>query len=138
MNDDLNQQPANIKKPPDPFLADELGKKVELKPEAKNWLELANEDFESAEWLYKGARYPHAVYHYCQALEKQLKGVQVELMDRVPKKTHNLRTLFKESGLEENEVQLAAFTELNKHYARVRYRDIAQVKYTHLTQVHLI
>jgi HEPN domain-containing protein len=100
-----------------------------MKPEAKNWFKLAVEDFRSAEWLASGARYPHAIYHYCQALEKLLKGIQVEKRDVVPEKTHNLRTLLKNSGLEAIEEQLTSLTELNKHYARVRYRDIAQVNY---------
>ena len=100
-----------------------------MKAATKNWLGLADESYQDAEYLFKGARHPNAVYHYWQALEKILKAAQVELVAQVPKKIHNLVTLANQSGLKFSTEQLASLKELSKHYRRVRYRDLSQAHY---------
>jgi HEPN domain-containing protein len=109
-----------------------------MKPETENWVKLAKEDYEDALYLFKGARYPNAVYHLCQAIEKLLKGAQTELVNQVPKKIHNLRTLGKESGLSLSEAQYKILKDLRKHYERVRYRDLSRAHYNTKAKVEPI
>src|SRR4030067_1125623 len=58
-----------------------------MKPEAKNWIGLAEEDYHDSLYLFKAARYPNAVYLLCQAIEKLLKAIQVEIASQPPQKT---------------------------------------------------
>lgn len=109
-----------------------------MKPETQNWLSLAKEDYESCLYLFKGAYHPQAVYHLCQAIEKLLKAVYIEICNQVPRKIHNLRTLGKQSGLHLSEDQIKILTDLTKHYERVRYRDIGKVHYNTKAKVEPI
>jgi len=62
--------------------------------DAKEWIEIADNDFDSAILLNEAVRkhYEIICYHCSQAVEKYLKGYLVS-MDIVPKKTHDLRFL---------------------------------------------
>lgn len=95
-----------------------------MKPE--NWLDLAKMDFDDSLYLLKGARYPNAVYHLCQAVEKILKAAQVKFKSTVPRKTHQLGDLAKASGLEFTPEQTKFLEALTKDYGRVRYSDYAR------------
>lgn len=73
-----------------------------MSQDAENWLKLATEDYDTALYLFEGARHPYAVYFMCQAIEKLLKGIQIQLKQQQPRKVHNLRNLAKASGLRFN------------------------------------
>jgi len=62
--------------------------------DVKEWIEIADNDFDSAVLLNEAVRKHHEIicYHCSQAVEKYLKGYLVS-MDIVPKKTHDLRYL---------------------------------------------
>ena len=62
--------------------------------DVKEWIEIADNDLDSAILLNEAARkhYEIICYHCSQAAEKYLKGYLVS-MDIVPKKTHDLRFL---------------------------------------------
>jgi HEPN domain-containing protein len=100
-----------------------------MKAATKNWVGLAEEDYATSLYLFKGARYPYAVYVLCQALEKLLKAAQVEFAHGMPKKVHNLPLLARSSGLTFSAEQRQALKALTRHYQRVRYRDLAQAAY---------
>jgi HEPN domain-containing protein len=62
--------------------------------DVKEWIEIADNDFDSAILLNEAVRKHHEIicYHCSQAVEKYLKGYLVS-MNIVPKKTHDLRFL---------------------------------------------
>jgi HEPN domain-containing protein len=100
-----------------------------MKTETKNWIKLAAEAYDDSLYLFKGARYPAAIYHMGQAIEKVLKAAQTEISEEIPKKTHNLERLGQKSGLDLSDNQHQILRELRKHYEKVRYRDFAQIYY---------
>lgn len=101
----------------------------ELKPETVNWVKLARLDYRDSLYLHRAARHPNAVYLMCQAIEKLLKGAQVELLSQRPKKIHDLEVLAHNSGLEFSDEYYELLKDLTTHYERVPYRDIGQVHY---------
>ncbi len=96
---------------------------------SKNWIDLAKDDFDTGMYLFDGARYPHAIYTLCQAVEKLLKASQIKLRRETPKKIHNLVSLGKSSGLDVDDNQYDLLEVLNTHYGRIRYRDLSQTHY---------
>lgn len=100
-----------------------------MKTEAKHWMDLAESDYDASLYLFRGARYPHAVYFLCQSIEKLLKSVQVELTNTAPKKIHRLENLANQTPLKFSGEHLNTLTDLSKHYSRVRYPDISQTHY---------
>lgn len=100
-----------------------------MKKIAKTWLNFAKSDFESALYLFNGARYPQAIYLGCQSLEKLLKAVQIELTKNPPKKTHRLENLAIKTGLKFTKTQIENLTELSKIYGKIRYPDVSQSFY---------
>src|SRR5262245_57267935 len=100
-----------------------------MKSEAQTWLDLAKMDYDDSLYLFKGARYPNAIYHICQALEKILKAAQVKFKSTVPRKTHQLGDLAQASGLEFTSEQTRFLEALTKDYGRVRYSDYARTFY---------
>ena len=93
------------------------------------WLSFAEGDYSSACYLFGGARYPQAIYLVCQAIEKLLKAVQIELTDDHPKKIHRLENLAKSSSLYFSDDQYNSLTDLSKIYGKIRYPDISQASY---------
>ncbi|PIY80239.1 MAG: hypothetical protein COY80_04045 [Candidatus Pacebacteria bacterium CG_4_10_14_0_8_um_filter_42_14] len=100
-----------------------------MKKITADWLLTAAGDFDSAQYLFDGARYPHAVYFLCLAIEKVLKAAQVEFTDLTPKKIHRLENLAKDSTLDFSEDQYDRLSDLSKIYSKIRYPDIAQASY---------
>ncbi|MDA1061072.1 MAG: HEPN domain-containing protein [bacterium] len=100
-----------------------------MKALTNTWLKTAEADYDTASYLFEGARYPHAIYFLCQAIEKLLKAAQVEFTDLTPKKIHRLENLAHDSTLEFSDDQYDILTDLSKIYSKIRYPDIAQVSY---------
>jgi HEPN domain-containing protein len=92
--------------------------------DVKEWIEIADNDFDSAILLNEAVRKHNEIicYHCSQAVEKYLKGYLVS-MDIVPKKTHDLRFLnslcIELDNLFENLITECAF--LNKFANDIRY-----------------
>jgi len=88
------------------------------------WMQMADDDFDSAKILNVSARkhYEIICYHCAQAAEKYLKGYIV-FKDIVPKKTHDLRFLnnlcIELDGKFGNLITECAF--LNKYANDIRY-----------------
>ena len=100
-----------------------------MREETKNWLDLADSDFDASLYLLDGARYPQAVYLLCQAVEKILKAALIEFANQPPKKTHHLKHLASQTGLPFSTEQAQIIRALDRDYQRVRYRDMAQASY---------
>lgn len=109
-----------------------------LKVEAKQWLDIAQSDYECSLYLYDGGRYPQAVYMLCQSVEKVLKAALVEIADLPPKKIHRLENIASDTGIAFSTTQYDLLTDLSKHYSRVRYPDISRVSYNSKEKVHQI
>ena len=109
-----------------------------MKEDAKKWFKIAESDFASCEYLFKGAHYPQAIYYLCQSLEKILKASQIEFKDSAPQKIHRLENIAIKSGIRFTKSQLNTLTELSKHYSRVRYPDISKVSYNTKSKVEPI
>lgn len=109
-----------------------------MKEETQEWLTIAQEDYSDSLYLFKGARYPNAIYFICQAIEKLLKAVQIESFDQIPKKTHSLTSLAKTSGLSFSEGQIQMLEDLFAHFNRVRYPDYQRTKYNTKAKVEPI
>lgn len=100
-----------------------------IKPEARQWVDIAEGDFDSSLYLFEGARYPQAIYLLCQALEKILKAALIEFAGVTPQKIHRLENIAHDTGLSFSDSQYDMLTDLSKHYSRVRYPDISRVSY---------
>ena len=57
------------------------------------WLDLCNDDLETAKWLLKGERLLHCGYFCHQVVEKAFKAVVVKRAGEIPPKTHDLPKL---------------------------------------------
>lgn len=96
---------------------------------AKEWYEIAQEDYEVSLYLYKGAHYPQSIYFICQSLEKLLKAARIEISNQPVPKIHDLDKLAQKSGIEFSESRLTKLENLSVHYRRVRYPDIRRIHY---------
>ena len=94
------------------------------------WLKIAKEDYDTAFYLYDGARYPQALYFLCQSLEKLLKAILVESSEKTPQKTHRLENIAVEIDTNFDKSLLLDLEEFSKHYGRVRYPDFSQEMYS--------
>lgn len=90
----------------------------------KKWFTFATADLRDAEILFRNKSYRGCIVHCHQAVEKYLKGVIVELGERV-RKTHDLPTLLSDSGLNFPKEILDFMHELNAYYQPSRYPDTA-------------
>ena len=60
-----------------------------MKKETKEWLNIAEEDKEVAEMTWKTKRYVYAIMFWQQAVEKIIKAYTTEVVNILPKKTHD-------------------------------------------------
>ena len=109
-----------------------------MRSDTKEWLEIAQEDYDDSLYLFKAARHPNAVYHMCQAVEKILKAAQVEFARTAPKKTHELEKVADKTTIAFSEKQRQILKSLSKHYRRVRYPDIQRSHYNTKAKVEEI
>lgn len=100
-----------------------------MKDETKSWLQVAQEHYDNALFLYEGSRYSLAVYCCHQALEAILKAAIVELKNKVPPKSHNLDALARETQLNFPSSWFEELAEITRHYWRVRYPDFRRYIY---------
>ena len=95
------------------------------------WLEIANDDFYSAQVLNESVRKPYEIicYHCAQAVEKYLKGY-LSYNDIVPQKTHNLIFLHELCVEKENsfEVLRTECSLLNRFTNEIRYPHRIEIK----------
>ncbi|MDA8325327.1 MAG: HEPN domain-containing protein [Nitrospiraceae bacterium] len=63
-----------------------------MRKETEEWVKIADEDLQSAEYLFEKSLYRMACYHAQQTVEKLLKAVLVELEIEIPR-VHNLLDL---------------------------------------------
>lgn len=109
-----------------------------MKKETRVWFKIAEEDFKDMEIMRKAKRYRGAVFFAQQAVEKIIKAWVVEYKNQVPRKSHNIKLLLKDTGLNLNEIKELDANELTLAYTRVRYVDLSQQYYNTKEQVDKI
>src|SRR5438874_2667688 len=66
----------------------------------EEWLRQADYDLETADFMLQGGRRFYAVFMAHLAVEKALKGIYQKRLNRTPPRTHNLRLLVDQAGLQ--------------------------------------
>ena len=91
----------------------------------KNWIALAEYDFETAKAMMKSGRYLYVAFTCQQTIEKALKALYVKEKEETPPYTHNLIRLAEElSGIKPIDEDANRFLErLNSYYIQSRYTE---------------
>ena len=91
----------------------------------KNWLSLAEYDFETAKAMLKSGRYLYVAFTCQQTIEKTLKALYVKEKEETPPYTHNLIKLLNEISLSSKiDGDKKKFMEtLNSYYVESRYTE---------------
>lgn len=95
----------------------------EIKQRVEEWFRQADYDYGTAEVLFDAGRYIYNVFMSHLALEKALKGLYLERLNREPPKTHNLDYLCTEIGLQLLEQDRPFIDEINNLCIPTRYPD---------------
>ena len=98
----------------------------------EEWLNQADYDLDTAEFMFRGKRYFYAVFMCHLAIEKALKGVYHKRSGRIPPKTHNLEFLLDKMKLEPPDEMKVFITSINQQNVTTRYpEDIRTVQETY-------
>jgi len=90
---------------------------------AAQWLQQADYDMETAEFMYEGGRYFYAVFMCHLSVEKALKALYQDKIKCIPPKTHNLVYLLREIGLKPQETIGKFIVKLNEASIATRYPE---------------
>ncbi len=93
--------------------------------EAKDWIERAIKDFDTANYLFDGKKYEECSFYCQQSVEKALKAVLLIKTGEL-RKVHDLFILGKEAKIPE--LQLNELKELSLAYVYSRYPDVPKLK----------
>ena len=91
----------------------------------KNWLALAEYDFETAKAMMKSGRYLYVAFTCQQTIQKVLKALYVKEKEETQPYTHNLIRLIEELSVNEQiDEDANRFLErLNSYYIQSRYTE---------------
>ena len=96
---------------------------MDIKKIVDYWIHGSEEDYKTAQALFSGNRYTHALFFCHLTIEKILKGLVVKKSHTHSPLEHNLLQLAKLSGLEFSTEQLERLAEINTFNIRGRYDD---------------
>ncbi len=88
------------------------------------WFKQAEYDIKTARIMFKNERYIYAVFMCHLSIEKALKGLYHQSLEKTPPKTHNLIFLAEKIRLELNEEQHNFLYSLNIASVPTRYPDV--------------
>jgi HEPN domain-containing protein len=91
------------------------------KEAVKRWMESADDDWETAEALYKSKKFAHCLFFGHLALEKSLKALFIYQKDSVPPITHDVLLLAKKIGYPLDEQNIGDFSEITTFNIEARY-----------------
>ena len=89
----------------------------------EEWLKQADYDLDTADFMFKGKRYIYAVFMCHLSIEKALKGLYQERLNKIPPKTHNLIYLAKKANIEVPEDIGRFIVKLNQASILTRYPE---------------
>jgi len=87
------------------------------------WFKQADYDLKTAEYLFKGKRYVYTVFMCHLSLEKTLKGLYQEKLNKLPPKVHNLIYLIEKIGIELPDDLFDWISALNRLSIPTRYPE---------------
>ncbi len=89
-----------------------------------HWANQSSDDWESAELLFKGKKYLHALFFAHLSIEKICKAHWVRASEgNIPPKTHNLIFLLSQTSVELTDDQKEFLLELNRFQIEGRYPE---------------
>jgi len=96
-----------------------------LKPKTKNWINLAQEDFEVAGHLFEKKKYLHCLFFCQQTIEKALKAIYHEKYDKTPPRKHDLGALVDAAGIlsQLDKLKTDLLDTLSLYYIESRYAE---------------
>ena len=71
-----------------------------MRKETKNFKDSAIYDLQTAESMFVSGRYIYVIFMCHLSIEKMLKAITAEILQKMPPKTHNLIYLIKISGIQ--------------------------------------
>lgn len=94
----------------------------------KNWLALADYDYETAKAMFQSGRYIYVAFTCQQFIEKWLKAIYVKKRKKTPPYIHNLIKLVHETGCfqELTDAMASDMEILNAYYLQSRYSEQLQ------------
>ncbi|MFQ5895814.1 MAG: HEPN domain-containing protein [Nitrospinota bacterium] len=98
---------------------------MDMKQEAKRWMQHASNDLNTAKYLFRGRKYKEASFFCQQCGEKALKAVTLTRKGEI-RKIHDLVELGKEAHLPPELLEDAK--ELTLSYIYARYPDVVRVR----------
>ena len=88
------------------------------------WVEHSKEDWDSAELLFEGRKYLHALFFAHLSLEKACKAHWVKSSaGNIPPKTHNLNFLLSQTAIDLTDNQKEFLLEMNRFQIEGRYPE---------------
>ncbi|HCM81858.1 TPA: DNA-binding protein [Patescibacteria group bacterium] len=91
------------------------------KEAVRRWIDSADDDWETAEALYKSKKFAYCLFFSHLALEKSFKALFISQKDTVPPITHDVLLLAKKTGHPLNERSIADFSEITTFNVEARY-----------------
>ncbi len=90
---------------------------------AKEWLKQSDYDLETAKFMASGGRYFYSVFMCHLSIEKALKGLYEEKIDKIPPKTHNLILLMNKMNIKPKKKLGIFLVKLNEASITTRYPE---------------
>ncbi len=96
-----------------------------MKQPVLKWLNVAEENLDTAQFCFDGKRYLWALFMCQQAVEKIIKALYININDKIPPKKHDLIELAGDVGIfqECSEETKDLFRRLSRYYIKARYPD---------------
>jgi HEPN domain-containing protein len=108
------------------MLKQNLSEEKHMAKTPEEWFKQAYYDMDTAEYMAKGGRYFYAVFMCHLSIEKALKGLYQQELDKIPPKVHNLIFLIEKVRLKlPDDLYDLAFN-LNRVSIPTRYPDDLQ------------
>ena len=98
---------------------------MDNKEKYEHWLNVAENDLDTAEFMYNGGRYSYLTFMCQQAIEKLAKGIYVYTFNEEAKYTHNINSVLVKidsiANNDEYDNYKTFFNELFMYYVAGRY-----------------
>lgn len=95
--------------------------KIKVQKVINYWIKGARHDFETAEFLFKGKRYPECLFFCHLMIEKTLKALAVKTIKVHAPYTHQLVDLAKIAEINLTEERIDSLTEITEFNIAARY-----------------
>jgi HEPN domain-containing protein len=93
-----------------------------------NWVKSSEYDLTTAEVMYRGGRYIYVIFMCHLAVEKMLKALVADKINKIPPKTHHLLYLAKLAAIEIPAIHKEIIMHLNEASVPTRYpTDISKL-----------